>query len=80
MTCICPADDGCFTHAERRRLSDWLATAPSAVCSCCGEPLARIDRRGVLVPGSIGTGFATRLANEIRAIVSRPLMVVVRAG
>jgi hypothetical protein len=79
VTCICPADAGSFTHAERRRLGNWLATAPSAVCSCCGEPLARFDRRGVLVPSSVGTGFATELAAEIRQVVARPLMVVVRA-
>ena len=78
MTLICRADRRRFTDTERASLHSWLERSPLAVCSCCGEPLAEIAERSILVQGSIGVGFAARLADEIGRIVPRPLIVVVR--
>ncbi len=80
MTLICPADRPRFSESDWIDLNVWFAVSSSTRCPCCGEPLARLEDGRVRVMGSIGVGFATHLADEIRRYVSRPLTVIVSAA
>jgi hypothetical protein len=80
MTLIRPADRQRFTEAEWASINVWFALSSSATCACCGEPLAQLEDGRVQVPGSVGVGFASRIADEIMRYVSLPLMVVVNAA
>lgn len=77
MTAIRPANRRAFSSAECQAVKVWLAESPEAICPCCGDPLAHVELGRVLVPGSIGFGFAARLAEGIERVVRRPLLVVV---